>query len=182
MNKKAREKEFQAAFEKHSDELFRHAALRLSDRERAVELTQECFLRAWEYVARGEKIEHYRSFLYRVLNNLIIDEYRRRKTQSLDAMLENEETAVFVEGELLRDPSDIFEEASIKFEGQHMLTLVAKLPEPYRTVIVMRYVDGLMPAEIAELLEESDNTISVRINRAMRKLRDLVSSSPYIQP
>src|ERR1700679_3555095 len=97
------ERKFKNAFETYSDELFRHCAMRLSDRERAVELTQECFLRTWDYVARGGTIEKYRPFLYRVLNNLIIDEYRKHKTQSLDALLENEETAATVEGQLLRD-------------------------------------------------------------------------------
>ena len=41
------EKQFTAAFEQYADELFRHATLRLSDRERALDLTQETFLRAW---------------------------------------------------------------------------------------------------------------------------------------
>ena len=172
-----REQEFKDAFEKYSDELFRHATLRLPDRERALELTQECFLRAWEYVVRGEDIRQYRSFLYRVLHNLIVDEYRKKKTQSLDALMEDEETSVFIEGELLRDESDAFEEASVRFDGKRALAALKKLPDPYRVVLVMRFIDGLSPSEIAESINERENAVSVRIHRALRKLRDLLTSS-----
>jgi RNA polymerase sigma-70 factor (ECF subfamily) len=177
-----REQEFRNAFEKHSDELFRHCVLRLSDRERAVELTQECFLRAWNYLERGKTIDKYRPFLYKTLNNLIIDEYRKHKTQSLDALLEHEETALAIEGELLRDKTDIFEEAAVQFDMKQVLAMITKLPETYRTVVIMRYVDGLLPSEIAEYLEESENTVSVRIHRGIRKLQSLLTSSPDIKP
>lgn len=166
--------QFEGIFERLSDELFRHAALRLSDRERAVELTQECFLRGWEYIQRGEVIEEYRPFLYRVLNNLIIDEYRRRKPLSLDAMLEHEETRDAVEGALLGDETQALEESLIRFEIEQVVRALHYLPERYRDALVMRYIDGLSIAEIAEQVQESPNAVSVRIHRALRKLREIV--------
>jgi len=172
-----RKQEFNDAFEKHSDELFRHASLRISNRERALELTQECFVRAWEYMCRGEHIDHYRSFLYRTLNNLIVDEYRKKKPTSLDAMMENAETMSAVEGKLLRDDFDMLESATVQFDAKRALTMVAELPETYRTVVIMRYIDGLSPQEIAEHIDESENVVSVRIHRGLRKLRDLLTSS-----
>src|SRR3990167_10551210 len=75
--------QFIDAFEKHSDELFRHATMRLSDRERAVEITQETYLRAWDYVRRGTEVREMRAFLFKTLRNLIIDEYRKHKNHSL---------------------------------------------------------------------------------------------------
>jgi RNA polymerase sigma-70 factor (ECF subfamily) len=170
------EQVFCDVFEKHSDELFRHCILRLSDRERAVELTQECFLRTWEYVVKGEHITHYRPFLYRVLNNLIIDEYRKHKVQSLDALLEEEATTNSVEGDLLRDEFNLLEEAAIQFDAARALTMVTSLPESYRVVLIMRYINGLSPTEIAECLQENENAVSVRIHRGLRKLRELFSS------
>ena len=172
-----RQEEFREVFEKHSDELFRHAALRLSNRDRALEVTQECFLRAWEFLERGEHIRQYRAFLYRTLNNLIIDEYRKKKSVSLDAMLEDTDTAQIVEGHLLRDETDIMEEAAVGYDAKRALEMVQQLPENYRAVIVMRYVDGLTPSEIADCLDESENAVSVRIHRGIRKLRELLSSS-----
>jgi RNA polymerase sigma-70 factor (ECF subfamily) len=169
-----RTKQFSALFEKHADELFRHCSLRLSDRERALEITQETFLRALSYVDRGETIQNYRPFLYRILNNLIIDEYRKWKSQSLDALLENEETSSVIENELLRDPTDALEDAVVRFDSARALDALKKLPEPYRAVVVYRYIDGLSPGEIAHTMSASENTISVRIHRGLKKLKTLL--------
>jgi RNA polymerase sigma-70 factor (ECF subfamily) len=169
-----RKEQFSALFEKHSDELFRHALLRLSDRERALEITQESFLKAWAYVSSGKDVLQWRSFLYRILNNLIVDEYRKHKTQSLDALLSDEETATAIEGELLRDDTDIVEEAIVRFDGARALRALEQLSEAYRTVLLMRYIDGLSPREIAESLGESENTVSVRIHRGIKKLQVLL--------
>lgn len=46
-----------------------------------------------------------------------------------------------------------------------------QLPVEYREVLLLRYVDGLAPREIAQLTGESANVISVRIHRARRQLR-----------
>ena len=44
-------------------------------------------------------------------------------------------------------------------------------PEQYQEVLVMRYIDGLTPSDIAEVLREAPNTISVRLHRALKELR-----------
>lgn len=170
-----------AAFERHSDELFRHCFLRLSDRERALEITQETFLRAWQYVARGESIREYRPFLYRILNNLVVDEYRKHKTQSLDSLLENEETRSSVEGDLLGDDGVALEDAIARFDSARALQALKQLPEQYRAILVARYIDGLSPKEIAELIEESKNAVSVRIHRGLKKLREVLEN-PSTKP
>lgn len=167
---------WEEAFERHSDELFRHAVLRLSNRERAVELAQECFLKAWEYASRGGDVRQYRSFLYRILNNLIIDEYRRARTYSLDAMLEDDETRDAIEGGVLRDETSDLEAACIRFDAGRALEALHQLPSPYRDTLVMRYVDGLSVSEIAEATGESQNAISVRIHRGLRRLREILEN------
>src|SRR5579872_7225902 len=85
---------FEKAFEDYSDELFRHCLMRLGDRERSLELTQECFMRAMEYTRKGETIEQMRPFLHRTLRHLIIDEYRRKKPVSLEMLAEVHESEV----------------------------------------------------------------------------------------
>lgn len=164
---------FTELFETHADELFRHCVYRLSDRERALELTQEVFVRAWEYVARGGAVREFRPFLYRILNNLIVDEYRRHASQSLDALLEDDGSATAA-NELLRDPTDALEAAMVRFESVRVLRALAKLSEAYRAVIIFKYIDGLSVSEIAHATGENENTISVRIHRALKKLKALL--------
>ena len=168
---------FERAFEAHSDELFRHASMRMSDRERALELTQECFLRAMEYTRKGQTIADMRPFLYRTLRHLIIDEYRRKKSVSLEALSELGETDP--ESLLPADESNTLEAAVGRFEGVRVLAAVKRLPDAYAEVIDMRYVEGLTPREIANIIGESENAVSVRVHRALKKLREMLENSPF---
>ena len=52
------------------------------------DLVQDTFMKTWKYLAKGGKIEMMKAFLYHILNNLIIDEYRKHKTSSLDDLMD----------------------------------------------------------------------------------------------
>lgn len=79
------ERDFLAAYDEHSDALFRHVLIRVRDREVAKDIVQEAFSRTWLYLSEGKKIDYMRAFLYRVANNLIVDGSRKKKSASLDA-------------------------------------------------------------------------------------------------
>lgn len=165
--------EFERAFNEYSDELFRHASMRMKDKERALELTQECFLKAWEYAQKGEPILELRPFLYRTLRHLIIDEYRRKKAVSLEAMAESAEE-VSVEALLPSDESNTLERAVERFEGKAALEALQELPDAYREALTLRFVSGMSPREIGEVVGESENAVSVRIHRGLKKLRAIL--------
>jgi RNA polymerase sigma-70 factor (ECF subfamily) len=161
---------FEEAFEAYSDELFRHASIRLSDRERARELTQETFMKVWVYAQKGTAdIRELRPFLYRTLRNLIIDEYRKHKATSLEAMAERSQ--MDVEDIMAPDESNTLEAAVGRHEGARALKALQQLDEPYREAVTLRYVDSLSPQEIASLIGESENVVSVRVHRGLKKLK-----------
>jgi RNA polymerase sigma-70 factor (ECF subfamily) len=162
---------FSQAFEALSDELFRHCAMRVGDRERALELTQECFLRAWEYAQR-EEIRELRPFLYRTLRHLIIDEYRRKKSVSLEAMAEASEMPL--EDLLPADETNTLEAAVGRFDGKRVLAALKELPDAYAEALTLRYVEGLTPREIAAIVGQSENAVSVRVHRALKQLREVL--------
>ncbi|MEK7068634.1 MAG: RNA polymerase sigma factor [Patescibacteria group bacterium] len=166
--------QFEAAFNAYSDELFRHASLRMRDRERAVELTQECFVKAFEYAKRGNPIDELRPFLYRTLRNLIIDEYRRKKAISLDALAEGE--GADIDALMPADNSNTLEAAIDRFDGAAAIAALKKLPDLYREAVSLRYVDGLTPQEIAAIVGESENVVSVRVHRGLKKLREMLEN------
>jgi RNA polymerase sigma-70 factor (ECF subfamily) len=166
---------FEEAFEAYSDELFRHASIRLSDRERALELTQETFMKVWQYAQKGgQDIKSLRPFLYRTLRNLIIDEYRKHKAVSLEAMAERAQ--MDVEDYMTPDESNTLEAAVGRHEGKRALAALKDLAEPYREAVVMRYIDGLSPQEIAKAIGESENVVSVRVHRGLKKLRAILET------
>jgi RNA polymerase sigma-70 factor (ECF subfamily) len=165
------EDRFLKAFEDYSDALFRHAAMRVNDRERAIDIVHDTFTKVWSYARAGQKIDSYRPFLYKVLNNLIIDEYRKHKELSLDAILEGEG----IDEGIFSDLSESTVEAlAATIDGRQAFELLTELPEVYKEVIIFRFIDELGPREISELIEESENVVSVRLHRGLKLLRQLL--------
>jgi len=168
------EDRFLKAFDEYSNALFRHAVYRLSDRERAIEIVHDTFTKVWTYIRSGHEIDSYKPFLYKVMNNLVIDEYRRRKEFSLDAILSGEGVD---EGTFDELHEGSIEELAFSLDAKKASLLIGDLPLVYREVLTLRFVDGLGPKEISDLIEESENVVSVRIHRALKILRDMIQKS-----
>lgn len=160
------EQKFLEAYDQYADAIFRHCAYRLLDREKGKDLMQETFMRAWEYLCQGTKVDNMRAFLYRVANNLIVDTVRKKKEASLEQMAE--ETG-FEPG--FDDTGNLHN----KLEKDRIIETLQHLEPTYREVLVLRYIDELKPAEIAELLGVSSNVVSVRIHRGLQQLRSRLS-------
>jgi len=167
------EARFLKAFEEYNDALFRHAFLRVSSREKAIDLVHDTFTKVWTYLRSGYEIENFRPFLYKVLNNLIIDEYRRRKELSLDAILEEEGVD---EGSFPELSESTVEALAATLDGKRAFELLESLPDQYREVIILRFVDQLGPREISVLIEETENVVSVRIHRGLKLLRQTIEA------
>ena len=161
------QQQFLDAFEEYNDALFRHAFFRVRSREIALDLVQDTYVKAWDYLVRGNTIEQFKPFLYRTLNNLIIDEYRKKRTESLDEIL-GEDVSEGIFEDLKTDGREVVE---VAFDAELLAQELTYLPDQYREVVVMRYIDSLMPQEIAEVTGESVNVISVRIHRGLAWLK-----------
>jgi RNA polymerase sigma-70 factor (ECF subfamily) len=158
---------FGKLYDEFADAIFRHCYFRVYDRELAKDLTQETFIKTWDYLSQGRLIENMRAFLYQVANNLVIDNARKKKPISLDVLHDQG----FDPSE---DPSESF---ARNLEAKNIIALLRRLDAKYREVVVFRYVDDLGPREIAAILGESENVVSVRLNRALKQLRELISRS-----
>lgn len=167
------EERFLKAFEEYGDALFRHAFLRISDREKAIDVVHDTYTKVWSYVRSGHEVDSFRPFLYKVLNNLIIDEYRKTKEASLDALLEIEGVD---EGSFDDLTSNTVESLAAILDGKQVFAMLDELPDVYREVIILRFVDELGPKEISTLIEETENVVSVRLHRGLRLLRDRIES------
>ena len=158
------EQEFLRIYDAYADAIFRHCYYRVFDREQARDLVQESFMRTWQYATQGKEIKNVRAFLYRVANNLIIDESRKKKSVSLEVL---QETG-------WEPSSEEHLQLDVNIDASAMLNVINQLEHEHREVLIMRYVDNLKPKEIAAILEVSPNVVSVRIHRAMKQLRILL--------
>lgn len=155
---------FLQIYDTYADDIFRFCYLKVSNRELAEDLSQEVFTRFWQALREGTVMRSERALLYTMARNLVIDWYRKKKESSLDVLTEQ---GIEFGGE---DAEDVTREA----EMSEALRMVNTLDEPSREVLTLRFVEGLSPKEIALLSGESANAVSVRLNRAMKKMRALM--------
>ncbi|UPA22104.1 RNA polymerase sigma factor [Candidatus Peribacteria bacterium] len=161
------EREFLAAYDAYADAIFRHCYFRAFDRERGKDLMQETFMRMWGYLSKGGEVQNMRAFLYRIANNLLADEARKKKEMSLDKLQEDGFDPGLDETPIMQS----------KIEHSRVMRSLTHLDDNYREMIVMRYVNELSPSEIAEVTGESANTVSVRIYRGLKQLRSCLATA-----
>ncbi len=162
------EKVFGEVYSRESDAIFRFCLLRTSDRDVALDFTQDTFMRFWNSLVLEKDIKNHRTFLFTIARNIVIDWYRKKKSYSLDAMLESE-----VEGRASFQPIST-SDVEMEVEAEMLIEKIRQLPEPYSNAVYLRCVEELKPREISEILGESANVISVRISRGLEQLRQLL--------
>ena len=160
---------FTQIYNKEADSLFRYCLLRVHEREKAIDIVQDIFTEFWKKINTGEKIKNERAYLFTLAHNKIIDWYRKKKSESLDALLENESE------ERPFDHPDEHSETDIisSSEAKNVLREISKLEPVYRDVLYLRFAEDLSPQEIAMILDITANTASVRITRGIEKLREI---------
>jgi RNA polymerase sigma-70 factor (ECF subfamily) len=142
----------------------RFVARRVDSRADAEELVAEVFRRVVEHLAEFEpKRGSVRAWVLRIARNAVIDHYRTRKP--LDPI---GSIAVLAMNGHEGGPLDrmLADERSARIRE-----LLAACPDETRTLLAMRYGDGLRHAEIAELLGLGEAVVRKRISRAVRELR-----------
>lgn len=146
------------------------AFFKTNDHAIGEDLVQDTFLKTWSYLVKGGKIEMMKAFLYHILNNLIIDQYRKHKTTSLDFLIEKG----FDPGENRRENTN--ENLFRILDSKASLLLIAELPLAYQKVMRMKYVQDLSLAEMSLITGQSKNSLAVQLHRGLEKLKVLYKS------
>lgn len=140
-----------------------YAFFKMNDKEISEDLVQKTFMKTWLKLVNGGHIDLMKAFLYHVLNDLIVDEYRKRKTTSLDALLEKGFN-------LDNNNSERFFNI---LDGKRAVVLIRQLPPPYRKIMTMRYVQDLSIQEMAHLTHQTKNSVTIQAFRGLKMLRQL---------
>jgi RNA polymerase sigma-70 factor (ECF subfamily) len=138
-----------------------YALYRCNNLETSEDLVQQTFMKTWLYLVKGGKIEVMRAFLYHVLNDLIVDEYRKHKTISLDVLCGKGYVPSFDDSKRFLNSLD----------AKAATLLIERLPEKYRNVVRMRYLEDLSLEEISLATKKSKNSIAVQVNRGIARLK-----------
>lgn len=143
------------------------------NRDDALELTQETFVKAFENIGKFKGESSFYTWLYRIVVNLGID-YRRRErrhpTVALDDQMRN---GGEIPEELLGSPvADPFREFRSHEIGERVSRAINELTPDHKAVILLREVEGLSYDEISRVMQCSKGTVMSRLHYARKKLQD----------
>ncbi len=152
---------FRLLVERYQSRAYAIAYAVVGDREDALEIVQEAFLKAFRTLGGFRGDSSFYTWLYRIVMNLAIDLRRRERPAPLEAP------------DRMSDPrgSDPAEQAHRSELRAAITAAIRALPPEQQAVIVLREIDGLSYAEIAEVEQVPIGTVMSRLFYARRKLQ-----------
>lgn len=156
-------RQFEEAAIPHLADVYR-LARQMSDAQRAPDLTQETYLRAWRYFDSFEQGTNCRAWLFRILHNVWADHWRRSRPE-----VEDYDGADSVEPYYDWEDDFLNEELSEEIEAA-----LAQVPEVYRWAVLLADVEELSYREIAAVMGCPVGTVMSRVNRGRRTLARLL--------
>ena len=144
----------------------------VGDAHKGEDLKQEAFARLFAKRKLYQPTARFSTFLWRIALNACYDELRKVKRRAESALdVDGAEEGLDGVGLELDDPHS---EAAGNEEAELVRRALMKLPEMYRTVLVLRHYEGLKLKKIAEILEIPEGTVNSRMSDALAKLTRLL--------
>jgi RNA polymerase sigma-70 factor (ECF subfamily) len=173
---------FEACVRSYCGRLLLVARRILRNEEDAQDAVQEAFLAAFRQIGNFKGLSRLGTWLHRIVVNAALGRLRSRQRhpeQSIEDLLPH-----FSEGEHQTNPPAPWKAASETILQQQesrelVQNCIRKLPETYRTVLLLRDIEGLDTEETAGLLGTSAGVVKTRLHRARQALRSLLD--PYFR-
>lgn len=164
---------FEPLVEKYRQRVWRLALQILRDREEALDVAQETFVRAFQSINKFRGQSAFYTWLFRIAVNLATDRHRKTaaRIRAFGAEAVPEEEWERVMPDTAAHP-DL--EASRAEERAKITRALDALPRNHRTIIMLSDVEGLSYREIAQVLRCPIGTVMSRLHNARRRLRALL--------
>ena len=153
---------------KYQDRLFTALAHAIGCVEEARDVAQEAFVQAFVKLETFQRQSSFYTWLYRIAFNAAVSRTRKKRPQT---SLDERREAVGLEPTDPRDegPTDVLERRERVTQVRNALDA---LPTDYRTVLVLREIDGCDYEQISEILDVPVGTVRSRLHRARLQLKD----------
>jgi RNA polymerase sigma-70 factor (ECF subfamily) len=163
---------FDELVHRYQDKVYRLCFKILRHEDDAAEALQDAFLSAYRGLKKFKAESTFSTWLYRIATNASLMKYRKRRDGHV-SLEQSQSTNEDSETMQLPDWSQQPAQDLLDAETREVMTEgIQRLPEELRTVFVLRDVQGMSNAEVAEVLELSVAAVKSRLHRARRSLRD----------
>ncbi|MBN1688556.1 MAG: sigma-70 family RNA polymerase sigma factor [Candidatus Omnitrophica bacterium] len=173
--------QFQALVAEHLDALYGFALSLTRNKAKAEDLVQESVLKAFRFFHQFERGTHIKAWLFKILKNTFLTDWRRDKRHPESLSMDDEESNFSFYVEAFRQskaspqdylpPESLHEQDMEQFFGDEIMKAMESLPMEFREVIFMCDVQGFAYADIAKILNIPIGTVRSRLARGRGMLQ-----------
>jgi len=153
---------FSKLYDEYFTPIYRYIFFKVQKSE-AEDILETLFLKAWENIKSYKKRKNvnFKSWLFRIAHNLVIDHYRLSRThQELDPRLSDP-----------KKEANPLERVQRSLNNESLQFALGKLKKKYRDVVILKFINELSNEEISRVLKKSEGSVRILQFRALRALK-----------
>ena len=172
-SEKEKYKIFDEEFMPHINSMYNFAFRLTMDEDDANDLVQDTYLKAFRFINSFQKGTNAKAWLFRILKNSFINDYRKKSKEP--AKVDYQEVETFYnseEAEADNITTDLRVDAVQEMIGDEVANALNSLAVDFRTVIILCDIEGFTYEEMAKILDIPIGTVRSRLHRARNLLKD----------
>lgn len=166
------QKAFESLISMYESKIYNMCFYLLKNREDAADASQEVCIKIYKSINKFKGDSKFSTWIYRITYNTCLDHIKKRKDEL------SFEEVISTDGPLTSKTEGIIEARELKFE---LKRCILKLNNDFKTVIILRDIDGLSYLEISEILNIEVGTVKSRLNRAREALKNELIKSGIVR-
>ncbi|KEO75073.1 sigma-70 family RNA polymerase sigma factor [Anditalea andensis] len=167
---------FDNEFMPHIDSMYNFGYRLTFDEDDAKDLVQDTYLKAYRFINSFEKGTNAKAWLFRILKNSFINEYRKKSKQPAKVDYQEVETYYNSDSVDYNITSDLRVDTVKDMIGDEISNALNSLAVDFRTVIILCDLEGFTYEEMAKILDIPIGTVRSRLHRARNLLKDKLRS------
>ncbi len=171
---------FDQEFMPHIDSMYNFGYRLTFDEDDAKDLVQDTYLKAYRFINSFEQGTNAKAWLFRILKNSFINDYRKKSKQPAKIDYQEVETYYNSEDVDYGITTDLRVDAVKDMLGDEISNALNSLAVDFRTVIILCDLEGFTYEEMAKILDIPIGTVRSRLHRARNLLKDKLRSYAQI--
>jgi len=171
-SKIARDKEYEKEFLPHIDALYNFAHRLTFNEDDANDLVQETYMKAYRFFDSYEKGTNAKAWLFRILKNSFINDFRKKSKQPAKVDYQEVETFYNSEDTPQNHTVDLRVESVQDMMGDEITNALNSLAVDFRSIIILSDLEGFTYEELSKILDIPIGTVRSRLHRARNLLKE----------
>ncbi len=140
----------------------------------ADDILQEVFLKAYRNLRNVDSAGSFNSWIYRITHNTVISEHRKKKARPPESLYDEELI------QTLKSDISIATDVDQTLLQEKMKLVIERLPEKYRDVIILKYLEDKSYDEMSDILQKPAGTVATLLSRAKKQLAKEIDRTTII--